>query len=347
MSKRFIFFCSLAYAYPILRPIQERIRARGDEAAWYLEPGCENLLDDSEHQLHSIEECIEYNPTAIFTPGNYIYYFLPGVKVAVFHGYPIAKRGEKSAKEDDHFKIRGAFDMYCTQGPSSTLPFTEKANLDNSFRVYETGWPKVDSLVNANKKVNDNPTILFATTFSKSITCAPLVFEQIQKMVESKTWNWKLTFHPKFADSDVIEQYHELADKYEHVSFERHVTVETIQQADVLLCDSSSIILEFLLLDKPVVTFNNTNPGPQLINVTEQATLPAAIDEALSRPKALMENIHNYMLQHEAHRDGLNSMRVLDAVDDFIAHQKSQLTKKPMNLWRKLKQRKRAKYWKW
>lgn len=347
MSKRFVFFCSLAYAYPILRPLQTVIRARGDEAAWYLEPGCENLLNDDEKQLHSIEECIAYQPTAIFTPGNYIYYFLPGVKVAVFHGYPIAKRGEKSAQEDDHFKIRGAFDMYCTQGPSSTPPFSEKAKSDNSFRVYETGWPKVDSLVNGDHVVHDKPTILFATTFSKSITCAPVVFDQIKSMVETKAWNWKFTFHPKFSDNNVLEQYKALAAQHEHVSFERNVTVETIQQADVLLCDSSSIILECLLLNTPVVTFNNTNPGPHLINVTEQEALPEAIDKALSRPKALMDTIQAYMSQHEAHRDGLNSARVLDAVEDFISSEQSKVSNKPINLWRKLKQRKRAKYWKW
>ena len=42
--KRYLFFVQLAYAFPILRPLQKEIRKRGGEAAWYLEEGCPDLL---------------------------------------------------------------------------------------------------------------------------------------------------------------------------------------------------------------------------------------------------------------------------------------------------------------
>ena len=63
---------------------------------------------------------MDYQPIAVFAPGNYIYDFFPGVKVSLFHGYPINKRGDE---KDDHFSVRGWFDVYCTQGETSTLPF--------------------------------------------------------------------------------------------------------------------------------------------------------------------------------------------------------------------------------
>lgn len=52
-----------------------------------------------------------------------------------------------------------------------------------------------------------------------------------------------------------------------------------LQQADVMLCDSSSIILEFMFLDKPVVTFRNSHPGPHLIDVDTP--------EAVGRPSSV------------------------------------------------------------
>ncbi len=48
----------------------------------------------------------------------------------------------------------------------------------------------------------------------------------------------------------------------DNVSFyEGDNNVELLQKADVLLCDSSSIIIEFLFFDKPVVTYKNTSRG--------------------------------------------------------------------------------------
>lgn len=113
MKKHYLFFVSVAYSYPILRPLQDEIRRRGDEVAWFVEPDCPVLLDQDERWLQSVQEVMDYQPIAVFAPGNYIYDFFPGVKVSLFHGYPINKRGDE---KDDHFSVRGWFDVYCTQG---------------------------------------------------------------------------------------------------------------------------------------------------------------------------------------------------------------------------------------
>ena len=101
--------------------------------------------------------------------------------------------------------------------------------------------------------------------------------------------------------------------------------------------------MEYMLLDKPVVTFRNTNPGKHLIDVTDTSQIAPAIERALSRPDELLKNIREYTARHEAHRDGKNSARVIDAVDDFIDKYKGKIRKKPLNLLRRMKLRWRLK----
>lgn len=346
MPKRYVFFTSLSYAYSIYRPLQEAILARGDEVAWFLEKGCPDLLTDSEHRLHTIEDVHAFNPLAIFACGNLIYHFLPGIKVSVFHGYPISKRGEKNQSKDDHFAIRGWFDIYCTQGPSSTEYFKVLEKKHGYFKVYQTGWCKVDPYFSEYSKASDKPTVLYATTFTKGISSAPVLVDTISHLVKTKNWNWRLTFHPKINDKQLLNKYRQLADKYENVTFVDNVRLDDFQQADVMLCDSSSIILEFMLMDKPVVTLRNTNPGPHLLNVESPQEVGSALERALTRPDVLMKEVESFTQYHEPHRDGNNCSRILDAVDDFVTNHQAAIKAKPANLLRKFKLRKKLGYWK-
>lgn len=348
MNKRYVLFASLPYAFSILRPLQDEIRRRGDDVAWYLEPECEDLLFPTEQKLSTIEELVAYKPDATFTPGNFIYHFIPGIKVGVFHGYFIGKRGEQTYQEDSHFRIRGWFDIICTQGPSSTEPYKILEQQHGSFKAYETGWCKVDSYVlNKQPPAIDPPSILYGTTFTKGISSAEHVFSTIEQLAIEQPWNWILTFHPKLHGTDIVERYKKLAARLNNVRYLHTVDTDSINEASVLLCDSSSIILEFMMQDKPVVTYKNTNPGPHLIDVQDTTRIKPAIEEALSRPAELMAAINTYVAKHERYRDGHNCARVLDAVDDFIKNYQGKLKPHRPGLFRKLKMRKKANYWKW
>lgn len=347
MSKRYLFFVTLSYSYSILRPLQEEIWKRGDKAAWFIEEGCENLLSAEEKHLATIEEVMAYNPIAVFAPGNHIYDFFPGVKVAVFHGYAMKKRIEKI---DDHFTIRGWFDIYCTQGESTTPYFKKLENEKGFFKIYETGWCKVDPFFkpeNQNHK-NDRPLILYSPTFSKDITSADKIYDELQNLMRTKPWDWLITFHPKLDDPGLLSNYQALDNEFPQVTFQRfNDGLDTLKKIDVMLCDSSSIIIEAMLLDKPVVTYRNTHPGTHLIDVQEKSEIGPALEKASQKPADLMAEIYKYTYYHEPHRDGKNSERVLEAVDDFIKNYKGKLKPKPLNLVRKLKLRLKAKYYQW
>lgn len=340
MKKHYLFFVSVAYSYPILRPLQDEIWRRGDEVAWFIEPDCPILLEKHEKRMRTVQEVMDYRPVAVFAPGNYIYDFFPGVKVSLFHGYPINKRGDE---KDDHFAVRGWFDVYCTQGESSTLPFKELERKYGFFKVYETGWCKADAYVKERVRAprNARPVVLYSTTFTKGITSAPHLFDTIRRLAHEKEWDWILSFHPMFADAELLKRYRALAAECPNVTFREGGLVDAalLNRADVMLSDASSVIVEFMLLDKPVVTFRNTSPGGHLLNVTEAIDVEAALEQALQRPAALMERVRAYVHRHEGHLDGDSSSRVLDAVNDFLWYHQGRTRTKPWNLLRKFKLR--------
>lgn len=346
MSRHYLLFVSLAYAYEILRPLEKEIRRRGDVAAWYIEPECEDMLQAGELRLKTFGEVRRFAPEAVFVAGNDVYDFFPGIKVQLFHGYPITKRANKPL---NHYRIRNWFDIYCTQGPSSTVPFKKQEEKYGFFKVYETGWSKADSLFSesvAERKPHDVTTILYATTFTRGISSAWDMPAVIERLAQEKNWNWKIILHPKIDDEQLIGRYRLLASRFSNVEFLGKANgPDILRDSDAMLSDSSSIIVEYMFLGKPVVTYRNTNPGPYLIDLQDLKEVGPALELALSHPPALMKAIGEYTFYHEAHRDGRNCARILEAVDDFKANYEGKIKRKPLNLVRKLKLRRRLAGW--
>ncbi len=343
-GKHYLFYISQNYSYAILRPLQKEILARGDQVAWFLE-GKEvnaNFLTSDEHQLMSIKEVNSFKPVATFYPANIAPTFLPGINVAVFHGFDAGKVDKKG--NNDHFKIRNCFDLYCTQGPSTTEPFLNLAEQQSHFKVTETGWCALDSLYSVDKKTSeDKPTILLCSTFSRKLSCALHLFETVKRLSQSNKWNWLVQFHPKMP-AKIVEQYKSLQN--ENLSFvETDDVIPLLQKADVMVCDTSSVLLMFLLLGKPVVTFNNIAPKEYLLNINQVDLLEQTIEKALQKPPELMAHIETFVNETHPYDDGNSSGRVLSAVDEVLSG-KLRLDKKPIDFFRQFKMRRKLKYWK-
>lgn len=344
MKKRFLFFAEQAYSFEILRPLQDEIRRRGHEVRWLLEPCCENRLRHDELSVASVTEACRYNPDAVFVPGDWVYPRIPGVKVNVCHGYPIFKRGAHNLSQ---YRIRGYFDIYCTSGPSSTPVYQRLAAEKGFFAVYETGWVKADAIVAAAAAATPTdaserpPRIFVASTFTEGISRMHDFYDVVERLSLSEPWQWVVTHHPMLRDADLDARFERLASQRDNVTYLRATSgPEVMAQTDAMLCDASSIINEYAMMDKPVVTLCNTYPGPHLINVLTPQEIDGALRRALSRPPELMEAVRNYVAQHEAHMQGNNSAAILDAVDDFMAHRAERAPRrKPLNLFRRLKMR--------
>jgi CDP-glycerol glycerophosphotransferase (TagB/SpsB family) len=342
---RYLFYVSELYGFAIARPLQSAILERGDEAAWFFEDSTRlsRHLRPVEKQLQTVEEVMAYNPCAVFVPGNMVPGFFPGIKVELFHGFSVHKRSEQRG----HFRIRNFFDLYCTQGPDTTGPFERLARKHGFFQVVETGWPKMDPLFSSSAtfpRDQTRPVVLLTSTFTSRLSCAPHLFDTVLQLAKTGKWRWIVNFHPKMAT--------EIVQRYQAIQNENLCYVETddiiplLKAADVMVSDTSSVISEYLLQLKPVVTLNNSQPGPYLINIIDPENLAGAIEEALTYPTSLIGHIKAYADRIHPYRDGKSSIRVLTATDEFIRKGQGYLKPKPINLIRRLKMRKRLRYYK-
>lgn len=342
---RYLFYASELYAFAILRPLQEEIVNRGDEVAWFLEDRgrLDGYMKPEERLLETVAEVKSWNPGAVFVPGNLVPDFFPGIKVEIFHGFHARKRPDNKG----HFRIRNFFDLYCTQGPDTTGPFRELQEKYGFFEVVETGWPKMDPLfrdsppplnVNAEK-----PVILLTSTFTPGLSAASELFETVRGLAAKGKWKWLVNFHPKM-DSGVVSAYKSIQDG--NLQFvETDDIIPLLKAADIMVSDTSSVISEFLLQIRPVVTFKNRAPGPHLIDIQRPEELEPAIEHGLRRPRKLIAEITEYADRIHPYRDGRSSHRVLSAADSLAKRGCFHLKKKPLNLLRRLKMRKRLGYY--
>jgi len=343
---KFLLYISYDYGFPIVRPLQEEILKRAYQVAWFVETEeSKKKIKPSEKLLNTVQEVLNFKPDAVLVASNDVPHFFSGIKVQLFHGFSVNKR----TKDKGHFRIRGFFDLYCTQGPSTTTYFKELEKKHKHFKVVETGWSKVDVLFPViENKGEVNPTIFVASTFTERLSLAhnPTVLKEIVKLIENEDWNWIINLHPKM-NSEITNKFQQL-NRYKNVTYLPYLEdLESLKQADVMFTDTSSIITEFIIQKKPVITFNNNLPKDCFININSIDTLKKSIQYALKRPEDLMSKIEKFVMEEHPYFDGKSSERVINAVEDFIDKKGlNNLKNKPFNLIRKYKMYKKLNYFK-
>src|SRR3546814_1755016 len=86
-------------------------------------------------------------------------------------------------------------------------------------------------------------------------------------------------------DPKIVARYKALQNEYLRFA-ENDNILELFPQVDLMCSDTSSALNEFLLTYKPVVTFKNRRPGPQLIDIDDPAQFEPAVRRALSDRKS-------------------------------------------------------------
>jgi len=339
---KFLIYLSEPYSVPIGRPLQKVLIKRGYQVRWFCDKEeTRDYLDNEMHLLDTVAAVKAYDPDVVLVTTNTVPDFFPGIKVQIFHGFSVGKRSEKKG----HFNIRGFFDLYCTQGPSTTKPFKALQQKHPYFDVVETGWPKVDPLFwdDRTSRANPLPVVMISSTFTPRLSLAhdEKALEQIASLSQSGRWKFIVVLHPKMASS-VVERIKRM----QHENLQFYDTVELIplmKQADIMLSDTTSAITEFLLQRKPVVTLRNNRPGEYLIDIADASEIGEALQKGLSYPRETMSAIDAFIAQTHPYDDGRSSDRVIDAAVDFVKHKHPK--PKPLNLIRRYQIRKKLGYW--
>jgi len=344
--QRHLLFATQLYALPILRPLADAIRAAGHEVAWFVAAPLAARLRPDERRLEHADEVRAFAPLAVFSASNSVPHFFPGVKVQVFHGFNADKRPPRRG----HFRIRNQFDLYCTQGPATTIPFRELANKYRHFAVVETGWPKLDPLFGADdgsaaalRPAQERPVVMYAATFTEHLTSARTLYAEIARQIASGERYWLLTLHPKI-DPELIARYKALAGPNARY-LEADMLVPMLRAAEVLVSDTSSVVSEFAVQCKPVITLRNRAPKPHMLDITSPAQLEGALRSAFAPSPGLLALLRSHADDVHPFRDGRSGERVLAAAGAFARGELGAIERKPINLWRKL--RTRLRYLRW
>lgn len=315
-----ILFCKNPYAFGILAPLCEELVQSGHEFTWYVP---ESLLPgfpyrDKYPSTSSMKDLLKFGPDAIFVPGNEVPHYLPGVKVQVFHGFAGEKKG--------HFRIRHYFDLYLTQGPYFTDRFRQLAAKYGNFTVAETGWCKLDPLFrgknrvdqrNKGSDINGFTRILYAPTFSPSLTSSVIAFESISELAKDKRFRILVKFHD-LMDKETVEKYRKaaLANPSIEIAEDKNI-LPAMLSSDIMISDTSSAVYEFLLLDRPVITIGSRSPHIGWLNIEDPAKLLSAVEESVTsdvyseKRKWFTENYHPYT-------DGMSSGRMIKETINYI-----------------------------
>ncbi|PID29646.1 MAG: CDP-glycerol--glycerophosphate glycerophosphotransferase, partial [Candidatus Cloacimonadota bacterium] len=252
---KIVLYIAKKYSIPIFKPLVRFLDSSDHDYMFYLSDKVKKDLPKEWSKskiLENLRSAKKYNSDFVLSSGNFVDFRIPGIKVQIFHGLGV----EKPA----HFKIRHFFDLYLTSGPFVTEKFMELREDNNRyFEVRETGWLKIDYILGFDKDSynynidipSDKKIILYAPTFSNKMESASQMIGKIKGLI-SKDEFWILKFH-ELMDKEVVAHFKR---EKNILVVENYDITPYLHIADIMISDTSSVVYEFMALNKPVITID-------------------------------------------------------------------------------------------
>ncbi|MBM4402826.1 MAG: CDP-glycerol glycerophosphotransferase family protein [Candidatus Cloacimonetes bacterium] len=332
---KYLLYLAKWYSVPIVEPLVEHFRTTGRDYRFYVSAKIRREFPqqwDSNLILTDLTAAKAYRPDFVLAPGNFVDFRIPGVKVQLFHGLGVEK--------PVHYAIRHFFDVFLTSGPYVTGRFRQLQQRWRYFDVIETGWVKLDRILSfpatgLREKYGIPATakvILYAPTFSSNMQSASDLLPYLKTAMRDGEY-WLLKFH-EFMPRELIDSFRVLPPDRARIIHNEDIT-PYLHLADLMISDTSSVVYEFLALNKPVITYRTIDLKNKAYDITDPTLLQTAVVGCLPYPASLRQGRDLAIATVNPYLDCRTAQRITTALEQLDP---SHYPKpgKPLNLIRKL-----------
>lgn len=265
---------------------------------------------------------------------------IPHISRVVNVGHGLASKGLYFCR-NNIIRRENLSEMMCVPGPWHKRILEENVFIP----IKVTGYIKSDMLfgpdaVNKTEfcnQLNMDPEkqfILFAPTFNEELSSIPDIKDKISEFAGPDTYVM-VKLHP-MTDPLWVNMYKKLAKDNDHIVFLEDADYSGMMHAaDVMISDVSSMFIEFMILNKPVVLYKNPkteeyseydpNNIEYIIRKAVQEAysftqLQEEVEIALQNPQMLSRHRKKYIKELDYGQDGKSAIRAGEAIYSSITN---------------------------